>query len=73
VRRRRRKVGAVSTNTLILIGGGLLGLYLISKPKVATPPVLTYPPGYIPASANPTNTAITAGASVLNNLFNNVF
>lgn len=70
---RRRKVGATSTNTVLLIGAGLLAVYLISKPKpIVTPSLTALPPGYLPVGVNPVNTAITSGASVLNNLFNNL-
>lgn len=72
---RRRKVSGISGTTIALIGGALVIGYLVTRPKTtALPPSYSYPPGYIPVAAqNPTSTAISAGAGVLNNLFNNIF
>ncbi len=74
-RRARRKVGAINGSTIALVGGGLVLAYLVTRPKTpAIPPPYTVPPSYIPAGAlNNTGVAINAGASVLNNLFNNLF
>ncbi len=71
--RSRRRVGATSTETLLYVGLGLAAVYLLTRPKTVTPPLVTYPAGYLPASTNtPLNTAITTGGSVLNNLINNL-
>jgi hypothetical protein len=73
-RRSRKKVGAISTGTVALIGGALVLGYLVTRPKTTALPLPAYPPGYIPVAAgNPTVTALNDGTSVLNNLFNNIF
>lgn len=76
----RKKVGKLGTTEILLIAGGAaVVLYLVMKPKTVTPLNLP-PPGYNPAAAaqaqaaaSTTNTAITQGASVITDLFNNIF
>lgn len=73
---RRKKMGATDTETILLVGGGLLLVFLMMKPKTPTyPPVVTAPGGALPQpqGTSSTNTAITAGASVVNNLINQIF
>lgn len=82
-----RKKMAGTTDTLLLVGGGLVLLYLLMKPKTATTQWQTVPgqPGVLvpwtpgsptaaqTSAASSTNTAISAGASVVNNLINQIF
>lgn len=76
-----RKMGATNTNTLLLVGGGILLVYLFTRPKAPVYPVPPgvapgspyYPPPAAPAGPNPTNTAITAGADIINNLITSIF
>ena len=76
----RKKMSGTDTETVLLVGGGLLFLFLMMR-KPTTPyyppgtyPPGTYPPGTIlPPGNTSTNTAISAGASVVNNLINQIF
>lgn len=76
----RKKVGKLGTTEILLIAGGAaVVLYLVMKPKTVTPTTLlpsTYNPAaaaQAQAAASTTNTAITQGASVITDLFNNIF
>lgn len=77
----RKKVGKLGTTEILLIAGGAaVVLYLVMKPKTITAPTNLLPSTYNPAAAaqaqaaaSTTNTAITQGASVITDLFNNIF
>ncbi len=74
--KRRKKMGAADTETILLVGGGLLLVFLMMKKPTTTLPALPLTPGGAgaqPQGASSTNTAITAGASVVNNLINQIF
>lgn len=63
-----KKVGAIDTTTILLVGGGLLAAYLLMRPRVQPTPIITLPAGSTGTST--TNTAITAGASVIDSFLN---
>jgi hypothetical protein len=71
-------MGKINTNTLLLIGAGVVGVYLLTRPKVPVyNPYQTGLPAYnpyqtgLPAAQYPGNTTaqdINAGASALSSL-----
>jgi hypothetical protein len=68
---RRKKIGAIDTTTLLLLGAGAVVLYMVMKPAA---PVYTAP-AYIPAysgsaipAGNTTAAVITAGAGAASSL-----
>lgn len=72
-------MGKISTETMLLIGGGALLAYFILKPKTTTIlpsgtilPGTVAPSGPTAAQASEVNTAITQGASTIQDLFNNL-
>lgn len=69
---RRKRVGEIDTNTVLLIGGGvlLLGvLYFMSQPSKPAVTVVKPAPS---SSAALTAAEITAGAGVVNTLVNDL-
>lgn len=73
-------MGAIGTTELLLIGGGVLAVYLLTRPKTTTmPTVITIPQGgatsaaALQAQTQQTTAEVNAGASVLNNLFSSLF
>lgn len=79
---RHRKMGAISTQTILLIAGGAAAVYFLTRPKTTAvlPPGTMYP-GMVPASsaasaqaqASEVNTAITAGSSALQDMINTIW
>jgi hypothetical protein len=63
----------MKTNEILLIGGGAVIVYLLTRPKTTA-----YPPGYVPPTYNPyayqppnqTSGLITAGGSALSSILN---
>lgn len=41
-----------NTNTLLMIGAGLVAVYIFTKPKAPIYPYGSYPPGYIPPTSS---------------------
>lgn len=72
---RKKMNGALDTSTVLLIGAGVLVIYLMNRKPTPTLPPPYLPGGSVPVSsgASPTNTAITSGASIINNLINQIF
>jgi hypothetical protein len=70
----------INTNTLLLVGGGALVLYLLTRPKTptytSTVPGSPGGPPIVYSAPVPTNTTVALAGdatSVLSNLFNNIF
>lgn len=62
----------MSTGTTIaLVGGAAVVIYLLTR-RTTTVPTTTINPGMV-SVANPTNTLISSGASIANNLINSIF
>jgi hypothetical protein len=66
----------INTNTLLIAGAAVVGVYLLTRPKTPTYPVgynpyqTGYPAGTYPAiqQGNPTAQIISAGGSALSSL-----
>lgn len=68
-----RKMSGISATTLLIGGAAVLAVgYLLTRPKTTAPTVIYQPPVNT-GSQQTTTSAINAGASVLNNLFDNLF
>jgi hypothetical protein len=71
---RKRTVGKIDTQTMLIVGAAAVGFYLLTRPKTVPPPV--YPAGYSPyittgfpgSSVNPTAGIITASGSALSSI-----
>ena len=73
----RNRVGKIDTNTLLLIGGGVLAFLLLTKKTTATATIPLLPAGLAPgatpaavqvAQQQTTQTAITAGDQALQSI-----
>lgn len=67
-------------NTVLLVGGAALAVYLLTRPKTPTPfmpaPGVTYPAGYLQAGAvapgNTTSSIIAASGTAAGNLISSL-
>lgn len=75
----RRRMGAIGTTEILLIGGAALAVYLLTKKTTPTvPTVITVPQGgtsaaALQAQAAQTTSEVNAGASVVNNLISTIW
>jgi len=74
-RRSKVKIGKISTGGWIAIAGaGLVGVYLVTRPKTSVPTYgTTYPPGYYPPSTVPPNNTASTIATDITSIFNSIF
>lgn len=68
-----KKVGSISTGTAVLLGLGGLGVVLLLSKKSTPPPTIIRTVTPVNSSSATTAAAITAGAGVLNNVFDDLF
>jgi hypothetical protein len=67
----------IDATTILLVGGGILAVYLLTRPTTPTPQQLPvynpYPTGYNPAAqANPTAQDISAGGTAVSQILNSL-